>query len=250
MPGSGSPSPLAGIGLSGPLADYYGKPEVKPLFAAVSVGFLVSALGTTHMALLARDMQFRRLELRQIAATVVGAVAGITIALKGFGAWAIVGQQLAEAAVSTALLWVLLPWRPSLRVSIASLRRLGGFAGNVFGENLLYQAGRNLGTLLIGRFVGAVALGAYALATNVILVPFSRMAGPLQQVFFPAFSRMGERPRADRRRLDPGEPARRSARVPGARRPGHRRARLRPGRARAALGSRDAGDPDPRVGRA
>ena len=58
---------LAGIELSGPLADYYGKPEVQPLFAAVSVGFLVSALGTTHMALLARDMRFRRLELRQIA---------------------------------------------------------------------------------------------------------------------------------------------------------------------------------------
>lgn len=188
---------LAGIGLSGPLADYYGKPEVQRLFAAVSVGFLVSALGTTHMALLARDMRFRRLELRQIAATLVGAVAGITIALKGFGPWAIVGQQLAEAAVSTALLWLLLPWRPSLRVSVASLRRLGGFAGNVFGENLLYQAGRNLGTLLIGRFVGAVALGAYALATNVILVPFSRLAGPLQQVFFPAFSRMG----SDRERV-------------------------------------------------
>ena len=110
--GSGSPSRSAGIGLSGPLADYYGKPEVQPLFAAVSVGFLVSALGTTHMALLARDMRFRRLELRQIAATVVGAVAGITIALKGFGPWAIVGQQLAEAAVSTALLWCCCPGAP------------------------------------------------------------------------------------------------------------------------------------------
>ena len=76
------------------------------------------------------------------------------------------------------------------------MRRLGGFAGNVFGENLLYQAGRNLGHLLIGRALGAGALGAFALATNVILVPFARMAGPLQQVFFPAFSRMdGDRER-------------------------------------------------------
>ena len=120
--------------------------EVRPLFAALSVGFFVSCLGTTHMALLAREMQFRRLELRQIAATVVGAVTGITVALEGFGAWAIVGQQLAEATGSTVLLWFLPPWRPSLTFSIASLRRLGGFAGNVFGENLLYQAGRNLGT--------------------------------------------------------------------------------------------------------
>lgn len=187
---------VGGIALAAPLASFYGRPEIRPLFAAVSVGFLVSALGTTHMALMAREMQFRRLELRQIAATVTGAVAGITIAVEGFGAWAIVGQQLAEAAVSTVLLWYLLRWRPSLRLSTASLGRLGGFAGNVFGENLLYQAGRNLGTLLIGRFLTAAAVGAYALATNVILVPFARLGGPLQQVFFPAFSRMdGDRER-------------------------------------------------------
>ena len=70
------------------------------------------------------------------------------------------------------------------------MRRLGGFAGNVFGENFLYQAGRTLGPLIVGRALGAAALGAFALATNVILVPFARLAGPLQQVFFPAFSRM------------------------------------------------------------
>lgn len=195
--GMGALLAVVGVAAAGPLAAYYGEPSVRPLFAAVSIGFLVSALGTTQMALLARDMRFRRLELRQIAATLVGAATGITLALEGFGAWAIVGQQLAEAAASTALLWWLTPWRPSLTFSFASVRSLGGFAGAVFGENLLYQAGRNLATLLIGRFLGAAALGAYALATNVILMPFTRIAGPLQQVFFPAFSRMGD----DRERI-------------------------------------------------
>ena len=137
------------------------------------------------------------LELRQIAATMVGAVTGITIALADFGAWAIVGQQLAEVGMSTVVLWYLTPWRPSATFSTATLRRLSGFAGNVFGENLLYQAGRNLSSLLIGRFLGPASVGTYVLATNVILVPFSRIAGPLQQVFFPAFSRMSD----DRERI-------------------------------------------------
>lgn len=188
---------LGGLALAGPLASFYGEPAVRPLFAALSVGFLVSALGTTHSALLVREMHFRALELRQIAATVVGAVAGITIAVADYGAWAIVGQQLAEAITSTVLLWYLNPWRPSATFSPASLRRLSGFAGNVFGENLLYQAGRNLSSLLIGRFLGPASVGTYVLATNVILVPFSRIAGPLQQVFFPAFSRMSD----DRERM-------------------------------------------------
>jgi O-antigen/teichoic acid export membrane protein len=183
---------VGGFALAGPIADFYGDPEVEALFAALSIGFFISAVGATQSALFVREMNFRVLELKQIVATVVGAVAGISIALGGGGAWAIVGQQLAEATASTIILWHLSPWRPSRTFSFASLRRLGGFAGNVFGENLLYQAGRNLSGLLIGRFLGAASLGLYGLATNVILVPFSRIAGPLQQVFFPAFARMSD----------------------------------------------------------
>jgi O-antigen/teichoic acid export membrane protein len=188
---------VVGIALSGPLASFYGEPTVRPLFMAVSVGFLISALGTTHSALLVREMQFRRLELRQIAATLVGSVAAISIAFSGGGAWAIVGQQVVEASVSTVLLWCLMPWRPSLRFSSASLRRLGGFAGNVFGENIIMQSLRSFTSLLMGRLLGATSVGTYTLATSVILVPFTRIAAPLQQVFFPAFSRMSD----DRERL-------------------------------------------------
>ncbi len=183
---------LAGIAFAGPLAGFYGEPDVRWLFVALSVGFLVSALGTTQMALLVREMEFRKLELRQIAATLVGATVGVTIAVLDRSAWAIVGQLLAEACVSTALLWVLTPWRPSFTFSTASLRRLGGFAGNVFAENMIWQAGRTLISVLIGRVLGAAALGTYALATTVILMPFARIAAPLQQVFFPAFSQMND----------------------------------------------------------
>jgi O-antigen/teichoic acid export membrane protein len=181
---------LVGLGLAHPLANFYGEPEVAPLFAALSVGFFVSALRTTPSALLLRSMDFRRLELVQIAATLVGAAVGVAIALGGGGPWAIVGQQLAEVAVGTGILWLVTTWRPSTTFSLESVRRLAGFTGNLFGENLLFQAGRNLSGLLIGRFLGASSVGVYALATNIVLVPASRIAGPLQQVFFPAFSQL------------------------------------------------------------
>jgi O-antigen/teichoic acid export membrane protein len=190
--GIGALLAVGGIGIAGPLSHFFGEPAVRPLFIALAVGFFISALGATQMSLLMRDMQFNRLELRQIAATVTGAVSGIAIAVAGFGPWAIVGQQLAEVTASTTLLWLLSPWRPSLTFRSTSLRRLGGFAGRVFGQNFLYQAGRNLGNVLIGRLLGPTAVGAYGLATNIILLPFARIAGPLQQVFFPAFSRMND----------------------------------------------------------
>jgi O-antigen/teichoic acid export membrane protein len=74
------------------------------------------------------------------------------------------------------------------------LRSLGGFTRNVFVQRLLYYLHRNSDNLLVGRFLGAAPLGAYSIAYNVMLVPFSRIAGPIQEVLYPAFSRMQDEP--------------------------------------------------------
>lgn len=181
---------VLGVGLAGPIAAFYGEPDVRALFAVLSLSFLVTAVGTTQSALLTREMDFRSLELRKIAGVLAGAVTGIATAAQGYGAWAIIVQQLTQTAVSVALLWTLSPWRPRFVYSLGSLRHLAGFSLKVFSTQLLFYANRNMDNLLIGRFLGAAALGAYALAYNVMLFPFSRIASPIQEVLFPAFARM------------------------------------------------------------
>jgi O-antigen/teichoic acid export membrane protein len=188
-----------GVALSGPLAAFYGEPDVKPLFMALSISFVLTSLGSIHTALLTREMEFRRLELRQIVATLSGAVVGIGLAVGGAGASAIIGQQLTAVAVGSALVWALSDWRPVWRFSFKSLRALGGFSGKVFGQRVLYYASRSADGILIGRYLGPTALGAYSIAYNIILIPFSQIAGPIQQVMFPAFAEMQEeRPRLAR----------------------------------------------------
>lgn len=188
--GAGVVFTLVGVGASWPVAAFYGEPAVQPLFAALSLGFLVTALGTTQTALLTREMSFRSLELRIMAGTAVGGVVGIAVALEGGGAWALIAQQLAYATVATVLLWRFSTWRPRLVFSKASLRSFGGFSANVLGTRVLFYLNRNADNILIGRFVGTTALGAYALAYNVMLIPFSRLAEPIQEVLFPVFARL------------------------------------------------------------
>jgi O-antigen/teichoic acid export membrane protein len=193
--GAGSVFTLLGIAASGPAAAFYGESEVRPLFVVMSLSFVITSLGTTQSALLMRDMAFRKLELRLIAGTLAGAAVGIAAAVQGAGAWAIIAQQLTASCTSTALLWIVSPWRPSFRFSRASLRNLGGFSGNVFGQRLLYYLHANADKFLVGRYLGPAALGLYGLAYNIMAIPFSRLAVPIAEVLFPAFSRMQDDPR-------------------------------------------------------
>jgi O-antigen/teichoic acid export membrane protein len=188
--GAGVVFTLAGVALAGPLASFYGTPTVKPLFEVMSLSFMVTAIGSTQAALLLRNMDFRALELRLTGGAVVGALVAIAIAWAGGGPWALIGQQVTAAAVATALVWRVSDWRPSLRVSRRSLRDLSSFSGRVFGTRLLFYANRNADNVLIGRFIGAGALGSYTIAYNIMLLPSNQIAVPVQEVLYPAFSRM------------------------------------------------------------
>lgn len=181
---------LLGVGLSWPIASLYGEPEVQPLFAVLSIAFLLTAPGIVQGALLTRELQFRSLQIRTIIATSVSSATAITLAVAGAGAWAIVAQTLVISGVSTLLLWRASPWRPQATFSTESLRSMAGYAGHVTGAKTLDWGTTNLDNFLVGRFLGAAPLGAYSIAYNLIITPVKRVAHPVTGVFFPAFSKM------------------------------------------------------------
>jgi O-antigen/teichoic acid export membrane protein len=187
---SGAVFTAIGIAIAPAVARFYHTPEVKSLFAVLSITFLIASLGATQTALLTRAMDFAALEIRMIIGTIGGGIVGVVLAVLGYGPWAIIAQQVASTFLSTALLWGMSSWRPGFRFSFDSLHKLGGFSANVFGQRLMYFVHRNVDNLLIGRYAGSVALGAYSLAYTLMLAPLSRIAVPVQQVMYPALSQM------------------------------------------------------------
>lgn len=187
---SGTLFTFLGVGLAWPAAKFFGEPGLVPLFAVMSTTFVITSLGTTHKALLERSLDFRSLEIRAVASTLVGGIVSVSLAVAGAGAWAIVGQYLSWAVVSTILMWFAEQWRPQARFSRGSLHRLLGFGGSVLGNRFVYVSGDVATNALIGRFVGASGLGVYTVANNLVLTPLSRLSIPVAEVFFPGFSRM------------------------------------------------------------
>ena len=106
------------------------------LFMAMSVSFVVTSAPPYRAAARAARSSFRSLAVRMMASVVIGAVVGWGRPSQGYGAWAIILQQVAGAVASTALLWAVTPWRPKPRYSMAALRSLAGF----FSQRLRHPA--------------------------------------------------------------------------------------------------------------
>jgi PST family polysaccharide transporter len=119
----------------------------------------------------------------------------MALAILGAGAWAIVAQNLTISGISTLLLWLSSPWRPRARFSRDRFGGMAGFGGHVLGTRTVTWGAQNVDNLLIGRHLGAASLGAYSIAYNLMLTAVNRIAAPVTQVFFPAFSRIRDRGR-------------------------------------------------------
>src|SRR5919197_1344183 len=185
---AGAVCTAAGVAAAPLVADFFSTPAVAHLFAVTSILFFITSFSSTQIALLPREMQFRSLQLREMAGAVVGGVVGVVLALGGLGAWALVAQALTAEGISLVLVWRFSPWRPRLTYSKESLRRLGSFAGKTSGARILGYVNLNADNFLIARFLGAAPLGVYSVAYNVMFAPLARLAAPIQQVLFPAFA--------------------------------------------------------------
>lgn len=186
---------VVGVAISPLIAAFFSNPQVMPLFAVLSLTFLFSSLGQTQTALLTREMSFRSLELRNIAATIFGAVAALFFALGGLGAWAIIAQLVFTSAGSTLMLWTVSPWRPKMVFSRERFRTLGSFGVKTLGMRMLGWVNLNVDNLLVGRFLGSTPLGIYAIAYNVMALPSQNLVSPLRDVLYAAFARLHDEPR-------------------------------------------------------
>jgi PST family polysaccharide transporter len=196
---TGAALSLTGIALAGIIADLLRQPPLAPILRVLSLAFMVSALSSTQMAILRRELAFRSLALRGLLSIGAGGAVGITMAFLGFGAWALVGQQVAAGLVSAVALWRVSPWRPGLQVSWPIFRELFSFGIKVVGSDTLTFLSRNSDNLLIGVFLGPIPLGIYAVAYRILDTSQKVLVGVAMRLAFPALARLQTEPDRMRR---------------------------------------------------
>ena len=182
---------MVGVGLSWPAAQYFRTPELRPVMAVLSLGFVVRAFGLTQVALAQRELRFRSLAIRDLVASAAGGGAGIALAIAGYGVWSLVGMTLVNAVLGTALLWQLAHWRPRMsEMSRAATGELWPYSSRVLEFNLFKAFAQNIDRLIIGPLLGVHALGLYTFASKVAIFPVTIFVGALGAYLFPRVARI------------------------------------------------------------
>jgi PST family polysaccharide transporter len=191
----------AGIALAAPLIGaLYGIEESVPVLRALGAIFALRGLSQVSLALCQRAMDFRAIALVDAGAYTAGTIVAMASALNGAGPWSLVAGYLTEEALTAALYLSLRRPVVSLRIARAPLSDLLGFGASqtvIQIAGILATYGDNF---VVGRVLGAGALGYYTRAYYLIKLPSAVFGNLVGNVLFPAFSRL----QADRERLAAG----------------------------------------------
>ncbi len=183
------------MGMAPLVAVFYHEPRLLWVSIILATSFIFNGAGVQHSALLERQMRFTALATIEVICLVVSLLIGISMAVAGFGYWALVAAAVSIPLVGTLCLWRTTGWipgRPRLQVGLHSMMRFGGGLTLV---NLIVYIAYNLEKVLLGRFWGAGALGLYGRAYQLINLPTDNLNGAFSGVAFSGLSRVQNEPK-------------------------------------------------------
>src|SRR5690606_3759209 len=89
------------------VADFYSEQRIADLIAQLSCVFILVAVGNQYRVLCQKALDFRTMELINIAASIMSLIVAVFMAVYGYGVLSLVVAMLTQAGVSSALfLWV------------------------------------------------------------------------------------------------------------------------------------------------
>jgi O-antigen/teichoic acid export membrane protein len=189
----------ATIWLAAPLiAQFFRMEHLTPVVRWLAVIFPIAGTAAVPDSLLQRELRFRLIANRDVFAYAVsyGGV-GVVLALLGWGVWALVAAQLTQHVVRTTILLSAAPPLLRARPTWASLLELMKYGAGLSAARIGVLLGNQADNLVVGRWLGAVALGLYSRAYQLMSVPTALFGDVLDKVLFPTMARVQD----DRRRL-------------------------------------------------
>ncbi len=172
------------------IAGIYDAPILIPVIRVMGLTLIVNAVKSVLCAYVSSTLQFRKFFYSTIIGTAISAVVGIIMAIKGFGPWALVAQQMTNTCIDTLILFITTKVRFILVFSVRRLKQLFNYSWKILVSSLISVIYDEINPLIIGiRFTGA-DLSYYTKGKSFPTLISNTISDTFSAVLFPVISKL------------------------------------------------------------
>ena len=165
-----------------------------PVLRVMGLELVISGFKNIQFAYVSRHMEFKKFFFATLTGTIVAAPVGIVMALKGYGVWAIVAQNLTNITIDTIILWISVKWRPKKAFSWERLKSLLNYGWKLLASSLLETIYQKLRQLIIGRRYSTTDLAYYNKGETFPSTAVNNINSAMNSVLFPVMSENQDSP--------------------------------------------------------
>ncbi len=171
------------------IALFYEVPQLCKLLRVLALVLIPGAFNSIQNAKVAREMRFKELMFCTTGSVLISGTIGIVMACLGFGAWALVAQQLSNRIAICILLLTIVKWRPKRVLEWDRAELLFAFGGKLLFSALIDTIFRELQSLVIGKKYKRKMLAFYNRGKQFPEIIINNINGSIQSVMLPALSK-------------------------------------------------------------
>ena len=170
------------------IASFYSDERLVSILRALSSVFLLLPMYILPRGLLIRDMNFKLKSIVDLVGALLAAGCTLTLAILGFGVWALVLGNIAIHTVY-AIGYNFIRRRFTLpKFGLKGYTHFLTFGGFVTGSRILWYFYSRSDIFIGGKFLSNKLLGIYSVAIQLASIPTEKLMPVLNQVAFPAYS--------------------------------------------------------------
>ena len=177
------------------IGDFFREPTAAQVLQALSIIFVINGIGSVPAHLLRRDLRFKELMVADVLAYSIGyGLTAIVLAVQGYGVWSLVWGEIMHRAIHAVMTVRYTRMRLYPRWALGEATDLLSVgAGFSLARSFEFIA-RQSGYFVVGRWLGAGALGYFTRADKLILLPRNYVGQSLFHVLFPAMAQRQQGP--------------------------------------------------------
>jgi len=176
------------------ISHFFNQARLTEVIRLTMLAFVITAARVIPWNLLTKHIAFARRSMAEVAATLSSSGATLVLAYLGFGVWSLVWGFLCRSLVLTVMCLWIMPWRPRWRFSTVQLGAIMRFSAEASAARITWYLCSNADILVVGRLLGAQALGVYSLVMQLAVLPADRITSIVNQVGLSVYSRLQHEP--------------------------------------------------------
>ena len=176
--------------LASQIGDAINVPELAQIMPILLASLILYAAINPSTSLLSREMEFKFIAKTEVTSHAIGfGAVAITLAILGFGYWAIILGSFAKTLMRGVLVFWRMPVWPSFSMKLSEISPMLRFGSGVFLAQIMSNVARRVDNLIITSTMGPASLGYYSRAYGLMEISNKLLGSVFLETLFSGFSK-------------------------------------------------------------